>query len=472
LDSTGTIDGTDHRPDTLMAPVPLAERPTARGIAPGDLDSMGPVSVRRPVLHFLVACLAALAAAGLFTAFASRNAATKIALSDVRRVAEASERTAHRAVSDAVLAGDPAALNELDSVVRTELLGANLERIKIWTGDGTIVYSDEPRLIGAHFGLSADELAIFHGGQPQVEVSDLTKPENRFETGPKLLEVYVLSSTTEGTPVLFEAYFRYSDVSSISWQLWGKFAPVALGSLAFVELVQIPLVWRLARRLRSGQVHRERLLAHAIESSNAERRRIAADLHDGVVQELTGQWLSLAAAARSAADPHPQLQASSEAVRHSVMALRSLLVEIYPPNLFEEGLESALEDLLRRLEARGIVTTLVVGDGADRLAPNTVGLLFRVAQEALRNVVAHAAANNVTVRISVDEAVVSLVVADDGRGFPDLRAPEGGHFGLRTLADLVNDAGGRMAIRSAKGIGTEVSVELPVESPWRKGQQS
>ena len=80
---------------------------------------------------------------------------------------------------------------------------------------------------------------------------------------------------------------------------WIHTAPIAIGSLIALELIQIPIFITLVRRLRAAQLQRERLLRHAIQASEAERRRIASDLHDGVVQELTGVSLSLAAASRA-----------------------------------------------------------------------------------------------------------------------------------------------------------------------------
>jgi len=144
--------------------------------------------------------------------------------------------------------------------------------------------------------------------------------------------------------VIFEAYFKYSRVTQVGRTLWKQFAPIAIGALIALELIQIPIFITLARRLRAAQLQRERLLRHAIQASEAERRRIASDLHDGVVQELTGVSLSLAAASRSDSPDASRMGEASASLRGSIKSLRSLLVEIYPPNLHEEGLEFALGD--------------------------------------------------------------------------------------------------------------------------------
>ena len=432
---------------------------------PVDGLDMNPVSVRRPVIHFLLAGMLALGTAMGFSFYASHAAAERMALDEIMRITELHSRDHIGAqLTDAALAGDPAALAALDKVVRESVLDDELVRVKIWTQDGVIRYSDESRLIGQKYALDGAELAIFNGVPPVVEEADLTESENQFETQSRLLSSYVFGSSVDGTPVLVEAYHRYSRVDSATNTLLRQFAPIVIGALVFIELVQIPLAWRLARRLRSGQLHRERLLSHAIESSNAERRRIASDLHDGVVQELTGVSLSLAAAARGTADAHPQLNASSASIRNSVMALRTLLVDIYPPNLAEEGIQSALDDLLRRLEARGVDAQLTVHVDAEHLATATAGLIYRSAQEALRNVANHADASLVTVDVDLQGDTAILKVEDNGRGFSDEdRAVKASndHFGLRALSDLITDAGGRIIIRSQVGVGTRVLVEIP-----------
>jgi signal transduction histidine kinase len=235
--------------------------------------------------------------------------------------------------------------------------------------------------------------------------------------------------------------------------------------LIALELIQVPIFITLTRRLSAAQVQRERLLRHAIQASEAERRRIASDLHDGVVQELTGVSLSLAAASRSDSADAPKMGEASSSIRSSIKSLRSLLVEIYPPNLHEEGLEFALGDLLGGVSNRGMSVKLDVDLGKTALPADTVGLMYRSAQEALRNVVSHSGATRVRLVAKVSGNVARIVVDDDGRGFTPEQIEHtnsDGHFGLRALAGLVAEAGGKMSVLSAPGAGTRVEVKLPV----------
>lgn len=449
-------------PAVNAAPSPLPALPHA---------STRSVSVSRLVLRFALAGLPVLAAAIVVTAVASVRIGTKLGIDDARRVTWVASRVVEeQAVTDALLTGDPQAIDRVNEAVNTYVVRGSLVRVKIWGPDGTILYSNEPRLIGERFELDEEDLAVLSNavgtGDAEAEVSDLTKPENRFETGDRLLEVYDRIDTPGGTPLLFESYFLYDRVSATGRDLWRQFGPIAVGVLLVLEMVQIPFAWSMARRLRTSQQQRERLLQHAIDSSDAERRRIASDLHDGVVQDLTGVSLTLAAAARQQQGPlNPAVLAETgERIRDAVKSLRSLLVDIYPPNLHQEGLETALTDLVAGLHNRGIGSTLVVDPTAMQLPPETVSLLYRCAQETLRNVTAHAEARHVDIAVRRSPNEVALVVEDDGRGFDAdelANRMQRGHVGLKALSGLVHDSGGRLQVRSQAGHGTYVEVVLP-----------
>ncbi len=424
------------------------------------------VSVGQVVGRFALAGVLSLALVVAVTAVASRRVGTERAIAEAKNVTWVSMTgIVEPVLDDALLEMDREVLERLDEAVRSSVLRGSLVRVKIWGADGTILYADEPRLIGERFDFGEDKRAVLAGAEPRAEVSDLTEPENRYEIGSeKLLEVYQRSELPNGTPVLFETYFLYSGVTAVGRQLWGEFAPIAIGALILLELIQIPLAWSMARRLRSSQLERERLLSHAIEASDAERRRIASDLHDGVVQDLTGVSLELAVMGKTDAISSAQVNDSSFAIRTSIKSLRSLLVEIYPPNLQEEGLESAIGDLLGRLAARGVETRLDFDLDDLALDLDTSALLYRTAQEALRNVGTHAAATNVRVEVRADGELVHLVIDDDGRGFSDDVLADrvaDGHVGLRSLADLIADLGGSLNVQSALGVGTRIDVRMP-----------
>jgi len=188
-----------------------------------------------------------------------------------------------------------------------------------------------------------------------------------------------------------------------------------------------PLAWSMAQRIRDGQRERERLLGRAVDASNIERRRVAADLHDGVVQELAGLAYGMTAASRKAgadgAHAGRALADGARGISREMAHLRSLIVEIHPPNLQSEGIEATLSNLTAPLVSRGIDVRLNLSGNLD-LPRDAQQLLSRGAQEALRNVVKHAGASAVTVSLSSDGDVACLTVEDDGRGFSQgLQAP-------------------------------------------------
>ncbi|MDQ1440571.1 MAG: two-component system, NarL family, sensor kinase [Acidimicrobiaceae bacterium] len=437
---------------------------------PGVSSATGRRVVVVPVIQFAVIGLAAVVIVGLATATASRRVGQREAISDVRTTTLIkAQGLVEPVVTNGLPASDPAAVEAVAKLVEQSVVDASLVRVKVWTADGTIVYSNASQLQGKRYPLGADELASLHNGLIQADVSDLSSPENRYEHGfGKLLEVYLPIHTPDGQRLLFEAYYRYDAVSAAGRQIWGSFAPVSVGSLIALELLQIPLAWSLAARLRQRQRERERLLQHAVDASDIERRRIASDLHDGVVQDLVGMSFALAAAARQESMPTgaaDKLRDASDSLRTSVTALRSTLVDIYPRDLAELGLAGGLDDLAGDASANGLQVNVTASGLPSTLPRPVTSLLYRAVREALRNVERHASASRATVRAGADRTSAWVSVADDGTGFdPEIlqaRAVEG-HLGLRGLEGVVRDAGGLLRVESEPGRGTTVFVEVPI----------
>jgi two-component system, NarL family, sensor kinase len=413
----------------------------------------------------------ALVIVGLATAVASRRIGEREAITDARSSAVIkAQGLVEPAIGNDLITDSRAAVVRLDGVVRRDVLDASVVRVKVWNRAGEILYSDEPRLIGAHYVLGNDERRSIDSGVIDAEVSDLSKPENQFERSyGKLLEVYVPIRTPSQAPLLFEAYYRYSLVAQNGSRLWRSFAPISLGALLMLELVQIPIAWSLARRLRMRLREREMLLHRALEASDVERRQIASDLHDGAVQDLAGVAYALSATARregaNGSDADAQLiENSAESIRGSIRALRSLIVDIYPPNFDEVSFDSAITDLFSRASDRGLRTDVDI-DLRDPLPDSVARLLYRSAQEALRNTLDHARARSVTLTISHRNGVANLEVVDDGRGFDaddTAKSRAAGHLGLVALRGLVTDAGGELEVRSEPDAGTTLRVELPL----------
>ena len=237
------------------------------------------------------------------------------------------------------------------------------------------------------------------------------------------------------------------------------FQRITLGALALLVAVATALLLALNRRVTRAAAERERLLRGAATASAAERRRIARDLHDGVVQDLAGSAFAVSALAREQGGPtRAALLDTARSLRGSLRSLRSLLVEIHPPDLTAATLPAALDDLCAPVTAAGIEVDVRVGDLGE-VAEQDAALVWRVAQEAVRNTLRHARATTMGVDLRREGDALVLTVEDDGVGFDPASVNATAHYGLRGLESLVRDRGGELIIRSAPGAGTTTRLE-------------
>lgn len=428
---------------------------------------------RSAVWQFALSGLIGVLIIGLLGFFAFRAIARQQALDrakDVTRLTAAA--VVEPALTPALLRGEAEAVGRFDRLIKKGVLRhSNVVRVKLWTPGGRIVYSDEPRLIDRRYSLDEEERAALRADRVEAEVSELGHPENRFERGRgELLEVYLPVHMPGGRPLLFESYRPTAAISDSTRELTRAFIPALIGGLIMLQLVNLPLARALVGRIRRAREERETYLQAAMNASERERRRIAADLHDGVVQDMNGLSLSMAAESRAAAargetQAAGRLDGMAAAGRGLTRGLRNALVDIYPPTLHREGLGPALDDLAESVGRRGVEMEVEMGDGLE-LAPDVEALLFRIGQESMRNVMSHAGAKHARVRVQREDGRALMTVSDDGRGFdapdPAHRPAADGHLGLRALQALTEDAGGRFAVESSPGRGTEVRAEVPL----------
>lgn len=426
-----------------------------------------PPSARRAVIQFALTGLGALALVALAGAVAVDRLGTAASLRDGGRVADlVAHGVIEPAMTGSLVRGDSGAIAALDRVVRDRVRTGSLARVKIWAPDGRIVYSDEPLLIGSVFPISQEQMDAFASGiASEPHISELTAAENRLEGAhERLIEVYVPIKALDGTPLLVETYLRLDSVLTSGRLLGEQILPLGLAGLAVLAVIQWPLAWRLARELRAGHEARERLLLRAAESSLDERRRIAGELHDGLVQTLAGVALDLSGSATRSTEPEATtaIERGAEGVRAAMREARSLLVELYPSNLRTAGLANALADLGAKVSARGIaVRTEITDDGS--LPDVDQAVVFRIAQEALRNVVKHSSASHAVIHLVIADGRCELRIEDDGVGFVEptpASQRDSGHLGLTVVRDLARDAGGTFEIVPRRPNGTVVGLRL------------
>ncbi len=434
-----------------------------------------PISVGREVLLFVAGCALAAGLIGGASFWVVNRAATAEAINQAEVITQLDAKgIVQPLLTAAVLAGSPVAIHALDAVVASRVHSARVVRVKIWTRAGRIVYSDAHALIGETFALGDDEIAALTGNTTASDVSDVSQPENRFERPfGSLVEVYLAVRSTTGATLLFETYQRASVIQTDQERVWSGILPPLVAGLALLFIVQVPLSWRLARRLQRSSRDRAALLQRAIDSSETERWRIAGDLHDGPVQNLTAVSLTLGSAAMRLADPERQtpthdelvsvMQTASAESRTAIRELRTMIMEIAPPDLDRGGLDGALGRLVAVAEEQGLTARLESGASGESHPADDIGLIYRTAQESVRNAIKHAQATRLIMRVSRPKGVLTLEVIDDGCGFSsdDLRRrQQNGHVGLSLLQERVSEAGATMAIISAPGAGTTIRLQL------------
>jgi signal transduction histidine kinase len=217
--------------------------------------------------------------------------------------------------------------------------------------------------------------------------------------------------------------------------------------------------------LRRVEEVRRALLARLVRVVEEERDRIAADMHDDVLQAMAASTLRLQLV-REGAGPghHAVLDRLVGGLDRSVERLRGLVFELRADAL-EDGLARALEHHLAHDPGSQALAHRIVDDLARQPSPHARLVLYRIAQEALLNVRKHAGASSVEIRLQTDGAAVRMRIGDDGAGFEPglIDRPSPGHLGLLAMRERAELAGGRLTVDSVPGGGTVVDVWLPAE---------
>lgn len=367
--------------------------------------------------------------------------------------------------TEGVISNDAGALAHFDAIVRPRILDRSIARIKVWDLTGRVLYSDESTLIGRVYPLP-EAAALLHSSEPSVaEVSSLGDNENEFERGQvprELVEVYTLARASTGQRLIYEAYLPTSVYHQQQNALLAQMAPVGLAGLIILNLAQLPSALNLARRVQHGRRSRESLLVQAVAAADHERRRLAQELHDDVIQDLAGAGYALSSLGVHLGGTNgPAVETIGSIVRHDVELLRAMVNELYPRGLDPQSLAGSLTDLGIPLSHAGVHVEIDM-DEELALDETTATLVFRVARESLHNAQKHAGPRNVELRLSRVDACAVLTVVDDGRGFDATAGPVVGHFGLLLIRDTVAEAGGTLLVDSQMGRGTRVELSLPL----------
>jgi signal transduction histidine kinase len=225
------------------------------------------------------------------------------------------------------------------------------------------------------------------------------------------------------------------------------------------------------RKLAEEAIQTEqRLLKQLFETQERERRMVAYDIHDGIVQYATAALLHLEAY-RHKLGPNAapaDLEIIEHMLRKTVGEGRRLMTSVRPPVLDEFGLVSAIEHLAAEQQQAGLAVEFRPEPGLGRLADSLEAVLYRIAQEALTNAAKHSRAKKVEISLGQRDSRIRLEVRDSGIGFQlDQIGPES--RGLQGIRERVRLTGGTMSIDSRPDRGTRIAVELPLTRPLGSG---
>ena len=457
----GPVTGTTDEPDTgagRRRPVPERRQRSVWRVTATQLIALA---------------LAGLIALSIGTALASRHIARDEALrvAGVRSVGIAREIAAPL-VDAGLRRGEPAALRRIDRALTPRLTDGSVTHMLLWGQGGKILWSDETPLVGAQVELSDQVKALF-GSTASVTL----EPEARAEhpglepSDEEVVEVYVGAVGADGRPFVFEAYISPARVEADADDIFLDLLPVVLGGLLVFQLAMVPLTYSLAKRVERSRHQQKALLSRSLSAWHQERRRIAQDLHDTVIQDLSSvSYVLPSIVAQLPADATAdQARATGDEVmailQHDLVALRTMLIDLVPSDLEGDGLTRALEGLAARSGARGVSIRVEVADDLE-IQPAVGGLVYRVAREGLHNIGRHAEATNAVVEVTRIGEQIEITISDDGRG-PTSPAKPGPapQFGLRLLRDLVHDIGGSLELSARQPRGTTLQVRVPAVLP-------
>ena len=363
----------------------------------------------------------------------------------------------------------------LDHMVRATLLQGDYVRVKLWRPDGLIAYSDDPVLIGRTFPVK-DELAEAFAGQARHDISDLRAPENVQERAlaKRLLEIYLPVNEGGRVVAVWEVYRSLDRLDAalvrVRRAVW---ASVAAGlGLLLVFLVSsfgtlLGSVQRRreeaesrARQLEAAQIERQRLLTSLVSAQEDERQRIVGEIHDGLGQDLHRVLFGLRGCRAGTAGCAEELAGLEELVEQSSRKLRRLLADLRPSTIDDVGLVASLRSLVDRVQRDDGLEVDFSGDGLTESAvPVPVRLaVFRIVQEALRNVARHAGTGRADVSLDADGQGLTVRIADAGPGFAP---PAGDGVGLSLMRERAEACGGTLAVESGPQ-GTTLVARIPL----------
>ena len=428
--------------------------------------------LRAAVLRFVAMSMIPLAVVASAVVFASHHVARELALEEASERSQGlAERVAEPYVEDGLRHQDPVAEQRFGRAIQPHIDGGAFDHVIVWDEHGTAIWSDDPGWIG-HIEPLTDRVkeALATGevltAAPGDHHLDSPRENDHLDA---FYEVYVPGTDDAGESFLVETYIDPRQIAASDAEVFGALLPVGIGGLLLLQLALIPLAYVLARNIERGRRHRAELLERFFDFWQQERLHLARELHDGVVQDLSGAAYvmpSIVDRLPSGADGDEAKAAGvriGNVLRQNLRAIRSLVFDLVPVEL-GGNLQDALEALGARERDSGTEVEIHVAEDLV-LDPTVATLIYRVVREGLRNVEKHADAQRVVVTVVERGGLVSTSLLDDGRGLVERDVSRATHFGLPLLEALVRDLGGTIELSSHPDSGATLEVVLPAKLP-------
>ena len=429
-----------------------------------DLESFASKSFVRFAIGNILALIAVSAGATIVSSHIAHDEAVRDARS---RGAGIARVVASPLLTSRTRAGDPIALAAMAHALQIRIADGPVAHIKLWDGDGRVIWSDQSEIVGKRFELTPEVKALFGTKKSVTEEPDLGRPENVGERGEgRLLEVYVGENGQDDLPFVFEAYVAPERLKEDTDAILREILPLALGVLLAFQLLVFPLGVSLSRRVARSHRQRSDIIRRALMFSDLERRRIARELHDGVISDLAGIAYALPLIVNklpqdpSADDTRRSAATMSKVLQGGIDSLRTMIHDIYPSDLAVDTLATAMEELRMRAAESGVVVSFDVAPSLE-IPPSIASIVFHIMQEGLRNVTRHSGASEAKVGIAKYDNGITVRVIDNGIGVDEHQTKKRGHFGLRLLTDYVHDSGGSFSLTAGDAGGTVLEAWIP-----------
>ena len=387
--------------------------------------------------------------------------------------------------------------NALDGLLSGTPLGRQVVAFKLWAPDGSVLYSTNPALIGRKFELTP-ALASAFAGKVHSEITDLSDPDNEFERErwSRLIETYApLRAQDTGTIIAVSEFYQTTDeveqemraarlrswlmvstATLVIFLLLAALVKRASNTIARQQSELSEKVTQLTALLAQIEQLHERVRRAAARTTALNERflhRIAADLHDGPVQDLAlalmridtlsefgARCPSRLAGKRSVGD---EFRVMHTALQSALGEVRAISAGLRLPEIERMSIAETTRRAVRHYERRtGLAVTLNVGEVPGD-APLPVKItLYRLLQESLANGFRHGGGAEQRVAVTSEDSQVVVEVADRGKGFDPRSAASDGHLGLAGMRERVEILGGTFSIESALGQGAVIRASLPL----------